>query len=98
MTKSTISELFESELKAIRNPYAVALLAAAGTFAFFLQRYAQYAGTPGWQYEISSSMSIRWIIVNGLSLYIFARIAGFPGLIAKSYIGVIVAANQQMPF
>jgi heptose-I-phosphate ethanolaminephosphotransferase len=93
MTKNTINELFESELKAIRNPYAVALLAAAGTFAFFLQRYAQYAGTPGWQYEISSSMSIRWIIVNGIALYLFARIAGFPGLIAKSYISVIVAAN-----
>jgi heptose-I-phosphate ethanolaminephosphotransferase len=93
MTKNTISELFESEFKAIRNPYAVALLAAAGTFAFCLQHYAQYAGSPGWQYEIGSSMSIRWVMVNGISLFLFARIAGFPGLIAKSYISVIVAAN-----
>ena len=38
-------------------------------------------------------MSIRWIIVNAISLYLFARIAGFPGLIAKSYISVIAAAN-----
>ena len=91
--KNTISELIESELKAICNPYAVALLAAAGTFSFFLQHYAQFAGTPGWQYDITSSMSTRWVVVNGISLYLFARIAGYPGLIAKSYISVIVAAN-----
>lgn len=91
--KRALGQFFTSEWLAIRSPYSIALLTVALTFALLLQYFPQYAGMPDFQTELGSSLSVRWIVVNGIALYLLVRIAGMPGVLAKIYVSFIAAVN-----
>jgi heptose-I-phosphate ethanolaminephosphotransferase len=84
--KTRISAFLRSEVDAIRNPWGIALFAAAFLLSYVLQHYAA-------QVDARGSINAKWLIINTLVFYLLSRIAGIAGYLARIYVSALVALN-----